>query len=95
LAKCQHPITDLHLVTIAESRRGQTAGALDADNGQIALRVGLHLRGFENSLVIKPHRHYAASLDYVIVREDPSARVDNKPRPDADNFTADFWVAAT
>ena len=56
LAEGQHPIADFDLVAVAQPGGGQRAGAVDADDGQVGLGIGLDVDGLEFPPVVQADR---------------------------------------
>ena len=93
IAEGQHPVAHLHVVAIGQFYRRQRAGALDADDGQVGLRVGLDFDAVELAAVVQADYDLAAALDHVVVGENDARGIDDYARPDATHLTVRNAVA--
>ena len=64
------------------------SAALDANDRQVALRVGLYLGGLELLAIVQADGDLAAALDHVVVRENNARRIDDHAGTDATLLTA-------
>ena len=86
VAERQNPIAHLGFIAVAELGGRQRAGALDAKNGQIGLRIALHVGRLELATVAQPDRNLAGPFDNMVVRQNDPGRIDNHARPHAARF---------
>ena len=83
IADGDHPVADLHLVGVAELRHREVLGVAEADDGQVAGRIGLDLDCLVLPAVGELHGDRVGPFDDVVVGEDDSGGVDDHPRADA------------
>ena len=77
LAECEHPIADLHLVAIAQLGERQRAIGLNADDGDVGVRVGLDVGRDELAAVVQFDGDLAAAGDHVVIGQDDARRIDD------------------
>ncbi len=79
IAQGQHPIADFHFIAVAQLRGREVVGALDAQHGQVGLRVRVDLGGLVLAAVVQANRDLAAVANNVGVGEDHARGIDNQP----------------
>ena len=83
LSQRQDPLADVDLVAVAQRGRRKILRPLDAEDGQVGLRIALHLGSREFPAVPQPDHDPATPCNDVIIGENHARGIDDHPRAGA------------
>ncbi len=78
VADSEDAVADLHLVAVSKLQIGQREFAVDGDDGEIGLGIGLDLRGREFPAVTQLDHHLVSTGDDMIVRDHDALAADQE-----------------
>src|SRR5262249_15478718 len=80
----QHAVADLHRVAVAKLQVGQRLFRLDADDGQVGLRIGLDVARQELAAVLERDLHLVGAVHDVEIRQGGARGGQDKARAEAE-----------